>query len=335
MLAGNVTSILATAGKGGFTDWALSNLRHRFRYLYPVEILINVIRICWYFRMRIRRKNIVFNVHGAANLAPIFAARLLKIPLVWHFHETLANFMPLVVLGKRASEGIPHTYVVVAVSAKRVFSLPDATHIPGSVDVDFWNFSRFQNSEARALRLLAVGNINPLKGFDVLLRAMRGLNIPCKLVIAGAPLQTFSDYAADLYEQAAKLNSYNCCVEFAGWQSADAVRALLAETDIFVLPSRSEACPIALLEAMATGCACIATNVGDVADILSVPGSGLVVDSEDSEALSRALSKIAALGVDGRLAMGRLARERVIADYSLQLMASRHLGIYRQLVQKA
>jgi len=43
---------------------------------------------------------------------------------------------------------------------------------------------------------------------------------------------------------------------------------LFVECDIFVQPSRSEACPIALLEAMAIKCVCVATDVGRVGEIV-------------------------------------------------------------------
>lgn len=335
VLAPEITSTLVTSGRGAATDWALTNLRHRFKPLYPLEVVINVMRLCWCFRRRAVRRGVIFDVHGAANLAPVLAARLLGIPLAWHFHETLANFAALVRLGKKAANGVAHRYIVVAALAKKVFSLPEATLIPGAVDPEFWQVAMTPKAAVGGpLRLLVVGNLNPLKGMDVLLASLGELKPPWELIIVGSELQTFSAFANGLRDQAARLVRPGCRVEFAGWQSPEAVRDLLAHTDVFVLPSRSEACPIALLEAMAAGCACVATNVGDVAVVLAVPGSGIVVPSESPAALTAALVQAGVLGVAGRQEMGRRARERVLADYSLRQMAARHLEIYKQLVQE-
>ena len=335
LLAPKVVSTLVTTGRGLATDWALTNLRHRFKVLYPLEVLVNVLRLCWRFRTSAARKGVIFDVHGAANIAPILAARLLGIPLAWHFHETLGAFSTLVRLGKMAAKGVAYRFIVVAARAKEVFSLMEATLIPGAVDAEFWRVARPPCAEDAPLRLIAVGNLNPLKGADVLLDSLDGLKLDWELVIVGAELQTFTAYASGLRERAARLARSGGRINFVGWQSPEELRDLLACADVFVLPSRSEACPIALLEAMAAGRACVATNVGDVADVLAGPGTGIVVASESPSELTAGLSRAAALGAAGRQAMGRRARERILADYSLQQMAIRHFEIYEQLLQEA
>lgn len=338
MLSPEVVSTIVTTGRGDVTDLALTNLRHRFRALYPIEVFYNVLRLCWIFRKKQSRSLAVFDVHGAANIAPVFAARLLGIPLVWHFHETLATFGALVKLGMTAISGKAHRFVVVAKKSARVFNLPDATLIPGAVDADFWHItdSEKQSRElSNKLRLVAVGNLNPLKGFDLLLDALSGLNTPWELVIVGAELQTFSEHASALRDKAAQLTRHDSRVKFAGWQSATSVKELLAAANVFVLPSRSEACPIALLEAMSMECACVATNVGDVEEILCDPDTGIVSATASSEHLLSALKKAASLGAEGRQRMGASARERIVTHYSQMMMAQRHLDIYRELLQEA
>ena len=101
--------------------------------------------------------------------------------------------------------------------------------------------------------------------------------------------------------------------------------------DVFVLPSRSEACPLALLEAMAAGCVCIATDVGDVREILEVAGCGIVVPSESSSALAAAIEHVAEIGTAERQRMGKRAQEAIAARYSQQTQAEKHLVIYKKL----
>ncbi len=333
-LASEVESLLVTAGHGAMTDVALINLRHRLRWFYPLEVLVNALCLCWRFRRRESRQGIVFDVHGAANLAPIVAARLLDIPLVWHFHETVGGFSALADLGKRISWGVPHRYVIVAKKSAAVFNLPEAILISGAVDTVFWSSApsvELSIDDGKQLRILCVGNLNPLKGADVLLAALEIFGRPWELVIVGAELETYSGYARKLREHAGRLTSATRKAHFIGWQSPEEVRCLMAACDVFVLPSRSEACPLALLEAMAAGCACIAADVGDVQEILGGMDCGIVVPSESPAALVAALERVAGLGSAERQRMGTLARETVTLRHSLQEQAKKHLVIYKEL----
>lgn len=337
-LGSEIESCLVTAGQGAFTDMALLNLRHRLRWLYPVEVVLNVLLLVWRFWRRASREGVVFDVHGAANLAPIAAARILGLPLVWHFHETVAGFSALAALGKWLSAGTAHRYVVVAARAAEVFRLQDAILVPGAVDADFWapqDGGVRRNETTGVLRILTVGNLNPLKGADVLLEALATVQGPWELVIVGAELTTFADYAARLRVQAERLGSSQRRIRFAGWQSAEDVRRLMAEADVFVLPSRSEACPLALLEAMACGCACVATDVGDVRAIIDAGGGGIVISRESPAALAAALEALAAAGEPERRCMGQRAREIVVAHYSLREQAAKHFDIYKELASSS
>jgi glycosyltransferase involved in cell wall biosynthesis len=328
-------SFIVTTGKGPMTDMALTNLRHRSKLLYPIEIIFNIFRICWKFRKRADRIAVIFDVHGAVNIAPIFAARLLRIPVVWHFHETHAVSLNLVKFGKLALSAVPHRYAVVAIKSAIVFELPSPHLIPGALDLTFWRPRRARNYQMRSrgckLRLIVVGNLNPLKGIDILLDALNGLNIPLEIVIVGAELSTHRSYAISLYERAARLVGYGHRVEFVGWQSRENIRDLFGCVDIFVLPSRAEASPIALMEAMAMEVACVASAVGDVERILRAEGCGVVFPSESIDELRAALIHTASLGEIGRAEMGRRARAHIAAEYSLETMAERHLELYSEL----
>jgi len=335
-LATEFDSIVVTGGKGKFTDLPLLNLRHTLRILYPLEVLLNATKICRYFIKRVRRNNVIINVHGGANVAPIIAARILKMPVVWHFHETEKSFAILVRLGRRLISRLPHSLVVVANKSKEVYSLPGARLIPGGVDTNFWNVAETSKPVTETLKLLAVGNINPLKGFDVLLESLEGLNVPVKVVLAGAWLNNFGVYNATLLKQTEKLRKLNCEVDFVGWQSPESVRQLMHECDIFVLPSRSEACPLALLEAMACSCACVATDVGDVSEILPENDSGgLLIDPGNAAKLRVSLRELHCIGAKARMKMGSIARERVKVRYSFERMALQHHTLYEELLSRA
>ncbi len=101
---------------------------------------------------------------------------------------------------------------------------------------------------------------------------------------------------------------------------ADDVDAVLAGLHAYVQPSRDDALPLALLEAMLTGLPCAATDVGDVGALLG--GALLLVAPEDPAGLAAALGALAAdAGLRARL--GRAGRERALAGHTDAVMARR------------
>jgi glycosyltransferase involved in cell wall biosynthesis len=101
------------------------------------------------------------------------------------------------------------------------------------------------------------------------------------------------------------------------------VAACLDAADIFALPSRTEAFPNALLEAMAAGLPVVATEVGGIPEIVDEGRTGLMVAPGDPQALADRLCGLMAdgesaarMGAAARLAVGaRFSFERMIADF--------------------
>jgi glycosyltransferase involved in cell wall biosynthesis len=222
----------------------------------------------------------VFHVHGAANIAPILAARLLGVPVLWQMHETGVEFRSFVKIGLWALRGAKHRLAVVAQKCAEVYKLTHPLFLPGAVDPLYWDRKQLNNIpsiasdhhtsskvfKVGAVRVVVIGNLNPTKGVDIFLKAVVGVERPIDVKIVGSELSTHRHYSQMVYEAANNLRtqSPNVNIEFLGWQDPAAVRELLANCDAFVLPSRSEACPLVLLEALAMGCLCVASDVGDV-----------------------------------------------------------------------
>lgn len=96
---------------------------------------------------------------------------------------------------------------------------------------------------------------------------------------------------------------------------------------VFVLPSRGEGCPNALLEAMASGCAVVASAIGGIQDIVEDGVNGLLVPPGDPNALATALRRVlddSAL----RSRLGRAARETILRDHEPLAVARRYLDIF-------
>lgn len=306
-MKGRVESVIVTTGRGPMTEISLFNLRHFWYVLYSIELILNIFFIIFLVGIKkIKKKNTVFAVHGSANLAPIIAARILRIPLIWHFHETTPRFQGLVNFGKKILKNGPHALAVVAKKSNDIYGLQNTEFLPCSVDPSFWSIEKVSYEEKEAckwpekkdpnkpLRLLAIGNLNPLKGMDILIDALEGISSFCHLKIVGASLATHQAYADCLYSKAFNIENKknDTKIEFLGWQDKTHVSALLASCDVFILPSRSEACPIVLLEAMSMHCTCLAADVGDVSLMLKNYKKSLLFAADSVSACQEAIENI-------------------------------------------
>ena len=116
-------------------------------------------------------------------------------------------------------------------------------------------------------------------------------------------------------------------VHFLGFR--DDVAALSALFDVFVLPSEIEGLSLALLEAMARGLPCIATDAGGNREVLA-DGAGIVVPPRDPDALCMELTRVLASSDRGR-DMGARARRRVLAEYDVTRTIERTESLYERL----
>jgi len=105
------------------------------------------------------------------------------------------------------------------------------------------------------------------------------------------------------------------------------VAALLPHFDLFALPSQAEGISNTLLEAMACGCAPVATNVGGNPELVENDTNGLLVPAQDSAALAAALARLVnEPALRRRFAMASLARAR--AQFSLDGMVAAYGALY-------
>jgi glycosyltransferase involved in cell wall biosynthesis len=153
--------------------------------------------------------------------------------------------------------------------------------------------------------VLSVGNLKPIKGHAVLLRAL-GLMAPqaarVQVVLAGR------DYLGGALQRWVRENKPDCDVRFVGEQ--EDVLPWYQAADLFVLPSRYEGLSNALLEAMACGLPVVATEVGGNRDVIEHNRTGLLVLPDNPAALGSALQRL--LTDPGlRTSLGAAARRHV------------------------
>lgn len=158
------------------------------------------------------------------------------------------------------------------------------------------------------------------KGVDVLLEALASVRRPVRLEIFGDGSQRSS------LESLARALGID--VSFQGF--VDGVRERLEDVDLFVLPSRAENFPIAVLEAMAVGLPVVATRVGGVPELVADEETGLLVEPGDAPQLAAAIERCAA-DPELRRVLGERGARRVAEQFDPAETARRVVQLYRHL----
>jgi len=179
--------------------------------------------------------------------------------------------------------------------------------------------------DADQLAIGFVGRLVPQKSPGVLVAAFAGLagkRRGARLLLVGAgPLENA------LKEQIDRLGLQEraCLVG-----ERDDIARLLAALDVFVMPSLREGLPLALLEAMASGCAAVASNIPGIDEVVTDERDGLLVAPGDADSLARALARLAD-APQRRRSLGEAARQRMEERFSLDRCVSAYETLYREL----
>lgn len=247
--------------------------------------------------------------HGSAYLT--FGSALLDKAVIAYEHAITA----------RVKRYRPDFY---AVSSKgldwlKTFGIEGRGVLSNAIDADAFRASSSGRSFRASFdiadeRLLVsfVGRFIPEKGVDALIEAMgviEAKGVPATLVMAGT---------GPLEERIRTAGLSNIVV--AGKLSASDVAALMDESDLFCLPTRSEGFSTSLLEAAACATPALITDVGGVAEMIPDEAYGTVLADARPATIAAAIEKAA--DEKGRLAkQGALSFERVRALYSWECTA--------------
>jgi glycosyltransferase involved in cell wall biosynthesis len=179
-----------------------------------------------------------------------------------------------------------------------------------------------------SLYVLCVARLAPYKGTDILLMAFAQAlkDAPeLRLVLCGR------DQLNGAVARFMRRLGLQDRVTLTGGLPPAKVAGLLRDCRIFVLPSRRENFPLALLEAMAAGKPCVASAVGGMPEMIRHGREGLLVPAGDAGALARALSRLAGdAGLRRRL--GTAAKKRSL-DWNWKRAAAGYARIYETLAR--
>ncbi len=183
----------------------------------------------------------------------------------------------------------------------------------------------WQTAYRETRMLLAVGRLDPVKGFETLIDAVallrqRGIDLDCRLVGSG-PLDPM------LRRRALELGVASR-IEFAGAQPQERIRSWMSTSTLFVLPSQVAAngnrdgIPVALMEAMASGCPVISTRVSGIPELIEDDFDGVLVEQRDPVALADAIVRLLESG-DLRQRLAIAARTRIETEFDARKEAGR------------
>ena len=111
------------------------------------------------------------------------------------------------------------------------------------------------------------------------------------------------------------------------------VFALLADADVFFLPSLGEGMPISVMEAMAVGLPVVASNVGAIPEMIDVPDGGLLFDPQDLDGFARAINHLSE-HPELRNEMGQYNRLKAQKSYDYDVVVKLLCGVYDDVLDE-
>lgn len=205
------------------------------------------------------------------------------------------------------------------ISPSQIVVLPNPVRVPPDVP---------ERSGRPHVQFLHLGRLGERKGgydlVDAFAALPEGLRNRARLVLAGdGEVEAVRKRAEPLGDR----------VEVHSWIDAKERDRLLAQSDVFALPSRAEGVPMALLEAMASALPCITSPVGGIPDVFRDGIDGTLVTPGNIDEIRHAMEKL--IVDDGaRQAAGRNARERARA-FDVHVYARRLADIYQRIAPVA
>lgn len=225
----------------------------------------------------------------------VYAARAFRRPSIWWVHE--AQF------GQQLVKEHPHV--------AQAFAAADAVLFPSQATANLYHhqtrdnvhaihsgldltmlenvINTFERQEGK-FYVMNVGSVEPRKGQDTLVKSIQSLPPEiaeqCEWYFVGRVM----DWG--FYQELAKATRRMKNVHFVGEVAYDRIASYLQSADVFVLPSRNEALPISMLEAMHYGKAVIVSNAGGTREVVEHGVNGFVIDVEDHESLTAHLTTL-------------------------------------------
>ena len=204
--------------------------------------------------------------------------------------------------------------------------------IPLGIDTSFYDPKLFprEKIDTNSFQIITVANLVPVKGIEVLLKAIHILNDPTiTLNVLGDDTNEYSQYLKALVKE---LNLEQQIV-FLG-KKPD-VRVYIASADLYVIPTldqgRKEGMPMALVEAMSMGIPVLGSDISGIKFVLK-QHKKLLFEAGNEKMLKNSIQSIRNHSFQSRIALGKELRNYVLDNFSYHAFITEHENLYNALI---
>jgi glycosyltransferase involved in cell wall biosynthesis len=337
---GSRVTVVALTGSGGSAAADLRSAGIGYATLGMRKALVDPRGWFRFRRWLLRERPDIVHAHLPHAAWFARASRLIApIPALVDTIHTTATGTIVRRLGYRVSDRLSNTVTAVshsvaqAYTAARMVAPAHLQVIPNGIDLAQWQPDpSARESVRRELRLdleflwLAAGRLEPVKDYPTLLRAFAQLDGPVVLTIAGA------GPGEPALRRLAHELGIEPRVRFLGFQSH--LARFMQAADGFVLSSRWEGLPVAVLEASACALPSVATAVPGTTEVVRNGETGLLAAGGNPQALAEAIQRLMQMPEDERRAMGTRAQQLVTERYSLTHILDQWEAVYAELLTR-
>ncbi|MGP1412119.1 MAG: glycosyltransferase family 4 protein [Peptoanaerobacter stomatis] len=268
-----------------------------------------------------------------ASIRDLLVAKLLKnkeIPFIYHIHfgripEIIKNNTVEWRLIKKVITLSGYTIVIDKSTQKELVPIfgDKIIYLPNPIDL-----SSLPNPiEITENTVIYLGWVIKQKGIEELIDSWKSVRDEVK----DWKLQIVGPYKQEYINELKEKYSFEK-IEFLGEKSHEDAMELLNKASVFVLPSYSEGCPYVIIEAMALKKIILGTSVGNIPEMLS-GNCGILFESGNKEELKEKLYQ-AIIQKDKFEKTKELAYEKIIKEYTIDIIANKILSLIERLTEK-
>ncbi|WP_250434165.1 glycosyltransferase [Hanstruepera flava] len=274
--------------------------------------------------------DIVHSWHWSSDWTSVLAARFIGVKWIYtkkamganNKHWRLKNFL---------------SHFIITINDEMHAYFPNKKQqalIPIGIDTRYYSPETLKDIlplDSSCFHIITVANLVPVKGLEVLLKAIKILNnSKLRLTVLG---DFSNDYGQSMFALSREMG-LDEQVTFLG-KHMD-VRPYIASSDLYVIPTldkgRKEGMPMALVEAMSMGIPVLGSNITGIKFVLK-DFKDLLFQAGDAKALALKISKVQALTMKERQLLGKSLRAYCETHFTMEAFISAHETLYKSLVK--
>ena len=297
------------------------------------------IKLIYWLKKNSNKFDIIHIIHGRLHSVPaIFAAKILKKPVLIKLGRGGKEYFDINAVNKKKVIGkffskyiLKNTTGWIANSKMIETDLKDHDikdelihKIYNGIDIDKIRINKFHKNKT----FLVIGRLGEEKKCEQIIRVFSQLseNLNVKLIFLGdGPIEE------DLLKMAKQLKQSHR-IFFKG--AVKNVREYLVDSDFYVSASQSEGMSNSLLEAMSLGIPAITSNVSGVNDIVFDNENGFIFEPNDEKFFYEKIIKAINCNEEKYTNMSRLASEHMLKNFSINLIAKKHIELYSSFIKR-